>query len=143
MADDTDKIPILDSKSIDKAVKAIYEGFDVAEKIEPHLFEITLNAFTDAIDSVWGSVEFGETDFAFVQELKENTTVFSAFKTYTQQNEIASLLVDDDGKPRSFDSFRRKAEPLTDKYNVNYLQTEYNTAVQRAQVAKNIKEVSF
>ena len=66
--------------------------------------------------------------------------MFAAFKAHREQNDLAGLLVDDDGNARSFDSFRRAAAPVIGEYNVNWLQTEYATAVRVARTAVRFKQ---
>lgn len=50
-----------------------------------------------------------------------------------------NLLVDEKGKIRSFNEFKRKVEVVHKKYNQNYLQAEYQTAKRSAQAARDWK----
>lgn len=116
-------------------------GFDVEHKIDPDLFTDSYTALNEAVDrAVKLSVKWGKPDKGFIQELKRNNAVFAAFKAHREQNDLAGLLVDDDGNARSFDSFRRAAAPVIGEYNVNWLQTEYTTAVRVARTAVRFKQ---
>lgn len=76
----------------------------------------------------------------FLEELRTNNAVFSAFKTHRMQNDIARLLIDPEtGQLKSFDKWRRDIKGITDHYETDWLQTEYNTAVIRAHQAADWK----
>ena len=116
-------------------------GFDVEHKIDPDLFTDSYTALNEAVErAVKLSVKWGKPDKGFIQELKRNNAVFAAFKAHREQNDLAGLLVDDDGNARSFDSFRMAAAPVIGEYNVNWLQTEYTTAVRVARTAVRFKQ---
>lgn len=56
------------------------------------------------------------------------------------QNDIARLLIDPEtGQLKSFDKWRRDIKGITDHYETDWLQTEYNTAVIRAHQAADWK----
>ena len=126
---------------IKRVLRRIQRGFDVRHKIDPDLFNETYTALNEAIDrAVETSVKWGEPDRAFISELKHSNAVFAAFKAHREQNDLARLLVDDDGNTRSFDSFRKAAAPIVGEYNVNWLQTEYTTAIRTARTAVRFRQ---
>jgi hypothetical protein len=92
-----------------------------------------------AIDEAFADVESDTIDTDFVDQLKHNQQVFAAFKTHAQQNELVKLLINDEGKARSFSEFKKACEPILGQYNNNWLQTEYNTSLTRARFAANVK----
>lgn len=127
-------------KMIERVLRRIQRGFDVRHDIDPDLFASTATALNEAVDrAVSLSVEWGRPDRAFIRELKYSNAVFAAFKAHRQQNDLARLLVDADGNTRSFDSFRKAAAPIVGEYNVNWLQTEYTTAIRTARTALRFK----
>lgn len=129
------------TKMVERVLRRIQGGFDVEHKIDPDLFTDSCTALNEAVDrAVKLSVKWGKPDKGFIQELKRNNAVFAAFKAHREQNDLAGLLVDDDGNARSFDSFRRAAAPVIGEYNVNWLQTEYATAVRVARTAVRFKQ---
>lgn len=85
-------------------------------------------------------VEFGRENAEFIKQLKNNTGVFSAFKAHAETAEIAKLLINEDGKLRSFSEFKKEALLKSEEYNVRHLKTEYNTAVRSSRMAANFKQ---
>ena len=129
------------TKMVERVLRRIQGGFDVEHKIDPDLFTDSCTALNEAVDrAVKLSVKWGKPDKGFIRELKRNNAVFAAFKAHREQNDLAGLLVDDDGNARSFDSFRMAAAPVIGEYNVNWLQTEYATAVRVARTAVRFKQ---
>lgn len=125
---------------IDEALREIY-GNDTAQLINSRLFDITNGALQHAVTVEFDKegADWGQTNQSFIDEFRTNTAVFAAFKNHQQQNEIVSLLVDEKGELRSFSKFKKLALQVSDKYNINWLQTEYNTAVRTARAAVNFR----
>lgn len=71
-----------------------------------------------------------------VLQLKKNVAVFSAFKANHYAAAMRSLLLDEDGKKRSFNDFRKEAQKIDPKYNQLWLEAEYNMAIRQARSAK-------
>lgn len=114
------------------------KGFDVDKDIEPDLFAHTFDKLEEALD-VFGKPDWGTPDRDFLEALRHNEAVFAAFKTHKQQKELHSMLTDKEGKMKSFDQFRKDTETILTNYNVNWLRTEYDTAVRRARFAADWK----
>ena len=74
--------------------------------------------------------------------LKNNTFIFSCFKTHQQLERVSRLLHDDDGHVKPFNRFLRDVQSIDKKYNRTYLQAEYNFAVASAQSAGKWHEFS-
>lgn len=66
--------------------------------------------------------------------------MFAAFKNHQQTQELVGLLHDEDGNLRSFREFKKLALKISKDYNINWLQTEYNTAVRSARAAVNYRK---
>lgn len=134
-------ITLADDYSIDvdalvkRAIKEIYASKG-DKLINENLFKITNTPLQHAIDT--GLSEVKNQDAAFVKQFKTNAAVFSAFKNHQQTREMASLMIDENGKLRPFSKFRKMALEVSGKYNVEWLQTEYNTAVSAARTAANL-----
>lgn len=76
----------------------------------------------------------------FLEELRTNNAVFSAFKTHRMQNDVARQLIDQEtGRLKSFDRWRRDIQGMTSHYVDSWLKTEYDTAVNRAHQAADWK----
>ncbi|MBV7268384.1 phage minor head protein [Winogradskyella luteola] len=76
-----------------------------------------------------------KTNTKTVQQLKQNIYRFSAAKTYQELQKFNTYLVDEDGKERSFNDFKKLVLDKHPAYNLNYLQAEYQTAKASAQMA--------
>lgn len=72
--------------------------------------------------------------------LEESTFVFSGFKTYHELREVSALIQAEDGGFKSWDIFSQEVLAIDNRYNRNYLQAEYNFAVQSAQMATKWKD---
>ena len=100
---------------------------------------MTFQELNKAVDEGFGVVKYSSPDYDFVQELKYNNAVFSAFKNHHKSSELASLIRDEKGNLKSFHQFKKDAQPFVDK-EYRHLKTEYNTAVRSARSAANWKK---
>jgi hypothetical protein len=130
-----DKYAIDIDALINQALREIY-GNKGAELVNKKLFDITNNALQHGISPALETVK----DDNFVRSFKENTAVFAAYKNHQQTKAIAALMVDADGNLVPFYKFKKEALKISEDYNVNWLRTEYNTAVRAADMAANMKE---
>lgn len=104
---------------------------DVRSRIQRDIFEETLRLFDKA--AAEGLAESGKAaDDMFLDEIRRNNAVFSAFRTHRMQNDLASRLLDEDGNLKSFDRWVRDIRGMTSHYCGSWLRTEYDTAVIRA-----------
>ena len=69
--------------------------------------------------------------------LERDVFIFSGLKTHTQLTEARSKLKDDQGNIRSYYQFEQEILKLNNTYNRNYLEAEYQFAVQSTQSAAN------
>ena len=125
-----------------RGLRAIYNrDIDVRTDIERSIFDETLRLFNEATAiGLSQSVDPSAITNRFLEQLRTNNAVFSAFKTHRMQNDIARLLIDPEtGQLKSFDKWRRDIKGITDHYETDWLQTEYNTAVIRAHQAADWK----
>lgn len=123
-------------KLLNEALQEVY-GNKGDELVNKKLFDITNDALQHAVDT---SLARNDVDEGFIQQFKENTAVFAAFKNHQQTKEIAALLYDEEGNLVPFYKFKKRALQISEKYNVQWLQTEYNTAVRAARAAANLKK---
>ncbi len=112
---------------------------NVKTGIEPNLFNETFKVLNIAVDKSFARVEFNKPNTEFVNQLKYNNAVFAAFKAHREQNDLASNLLDKDGKLKSFQAFKKDTQHIVYKYE-KWRNTEYNTAVIRARQAANFKK---
>lgn len=107
---------------------------DISLEVWEHEFRQMSDALADGYGKT--GVEWGGTDWAFVQNLRYNTAVFDAFKCNREIREAARLLTNDDGSMKTWDEFRRDAMRVCEKYNQRWLQTEFNQAHAAAKAAR-------
>lgn len=93
--------------------------------------------FSDEMDS---SVDWNGADEKLRENLKKNVWKFSVAKNYQDCIRLSNLLMDDDGKLRSWSEFKKEAQKVVGDSN-RYLQTEYNTIVAAAQMARLWEEI--
>lgn len=67
--------------------------------------------------------------------LEKDAVIFSGLKTHAQLTEARSLLKDEIGNIRPYHLFEQDILKLNEKYNTNYLEAEYEFAVQSSQSA--------
>lgn len=129
-------------KALSDGLRSIYdEDIDVRTEIEQNIFEETLRQFNLATaQGLAESLDPSVITDRFLQELRTNNAVFSAFRTHRMQNDIARQLIDPlTGQLKSFDRWKLDIKGMTDHYCVQWLQTEYDTAVIRAHQAADWK----
>ncbi len=138
----SDKYTIDINKLLQEVLDELYNN-EVNDKEQPivsrPLFDVTNDALQDAIDKTF-EPEFGKKNEEFIKEFRHNTAVFAAFKNHRQTKEIIGALYDEQGNLRSFHEFKKRALKISKDYNVNWLRTEYNTAVRAARSAVNYRK---
>lgn len=77
---------------------------------------------------------------AMARKLDESLFLFSGFKTAQELKDASSLLRRPDGSVKSFSEFYIDIRSIDDKYNVHYLEAEYNFAVTSSQMAASWAE---
>lgn len=132
-------------KLVNKAIKELYRkkgNTGNTAAVDNTLFEVTNRVLQKGISGSFGTAgaEWNRQNHEFTRQFSENAAVFSAFKNHKQTAEIVSKLYRDDGSIRSFSEFKKEALKISQGYNKNWLQTEYNTAVRSARMAVNWKK---
>ncbi len=123
-------------KEIWELAKAVYEKKQ-GITANPELLKTTANTLCEAVSEGYGTidVDWNTPDHAMLQRLTQNVFQFSAAKNYQQLNDITQALKDENGKLREFPEFREAVDRMNLKYNRDWLQTEYQTAVASATAA--------
>ena len=122
-----------------KALQNIYKGFDVKKKIEKNIFWETLRLFNEAAAKGFSESEWDDTPDEFINQVRTNNKIWSAFRTHRMQNDLASKLLDENGQLKKFDKWVEDIKGMTNHYVGSWLRTEYNTAVIRAHQAADWK----
>lgn len=87
-----------------------------------------------------GEADFNTPDYGTIASLRNNLHAFSAAKSYSQIKAMNELILDDQGKIRSYSDFKDLALQVHADYNRNWLNTEYNTAIGQSQMAARWNE---
>lgn len=133
---EAEALPYNITELIKTALKEVYEN-NGGDLMNAALFEATYHNLLGAIDSGYGVVQFDQPDFEFVQKLRESARYFSARKTILQVIQLTALTADEaNGTSRSFSEFKRLSKGIIGNYNVDWLQTEYTTALMAARSAR-------
>lgn len=109
-----------------------YRTFDVKTEIDGDLFLATVRTFGRAAEEGFGQSDNDRLEEVFLEQIRDNLDVFSAFRTHRMQNDIASQLLDEKGKLKPFSRFQEDVQAIIGTYNTAWLETEYDTAVLRA-----------
>ena len=96
-------------------VAAIRETYECLRPALGHLSHTTPKVVRDALES--------------------NAFIFSGFKTYHTMREIGLSLTKDDGEIKPFAAFAQEVRAIHKRYNVRYLESEYDHAVGSALMA--------
>lgn len=124
-----------DQRALAASLKRIYgREFDPKDEIDKGLFSAIRESIDQGTEIGFNAV-VPDRDRDFLQALKSNNAVFSAFKTHRMQNDIAGQLLDGDGRLKSFAQFKADTAGMVDHQVNRWLRTEYNTAVLRAHQA--------
>ena len=124
-------------KLLEEALQEIYgnEGIQEGKRISPALFGACNQPIIEGISSTFEESGFGERNPLFVQQFRENSAVFSAFKAHAEQAALVETLLDREGNLKSFREWKKDALKICGKWNEQWLRTEYNTAVRAARSA--------
>jgi hypothetical protein len=126
-------------KLINEAIKEVYgDRAKQPELVNKNLFDITNKPLQDAIDTELKDLVQDNPEF--IRQFKENTAVFSAFKNHQQTQAFVDALRDEEGKIRSFYKFEKECRKIGEKFNRQYLQTEYNTLIRALRISANLKK---
>ncbi len=132
--------------TIAAAVLNIYKSkFNIDKEIEPNLYKETVSIFNRALSAGFADALSKGVPMpaeSFINDVKSNIDVFSAFRVHRMQKDIAALMLDEDGKLKPFSTFARDVKPYVSHQNRVWLETEYNTAVHRAQLASEWQQFS-
>lgn len=81
-----------------------------------------------------------ETPEELTNALRNNAFIFSGFKAYHTLSELGLQLTDETGTAKPFHKFAEDVKAINAKYNIRYLQAEYDHAVHSSQMAVKWKD---
>lgn len=110
--------------------KGSYSPDDIKEKPYQDLINQTYKVLNSAITD-------NDIPPEMLQKMQEDTFIFSGLKTHAQLLEASSMLLDDEGKIKSFNAFANDFNKINKDYNQNYLEAEHQFAISSSQSAAN------
>lgn len=108
--------------------------------IEENMFDAVWKTLNLATDKGFGARPADDPDQDFIREIKHNNAVFAAFKVHRAQNDMARLLLDKNGNLKPFEKWVEEVMPIADHQMIDWLRTEYDTAVIRAHRAADWRQ---
>lgn len=110
-------------------VKEVYKEKDLPkDKVSRPIVKTQAERFEQGVNSILGEVDFDSPEFYLREVLRKNMWQFSAAKNYNDCVRLNNLLLDENGKLRSWSDFLYEAKKVIGD-SVRYLKTEYNTIV--------------
>ena len=128
----------IDTKVIEHHLRRVYEAKNPTGRwIESGMYQAVRDVLEEAVNMGMGDGSQGRVplDTGLSASLAHSAEVFSAFKVHRMQRDMARLLWDDQGNLRSFREWRELVTPIAAHQVGPWLETEYSTAVLRAQQA--------
>lgn len=123
---------------IAKAVKNIYNKKLLAGDLDVELWRANVARLVEAVQEGVGkkyhSINYQDKDHDLMVQLRRNIYTFAAFKNHSNIKDMVDFL-QEDGKVVSFSDFKAKAEQIGKVYNINWLKSEYNTALAQSDMA--------
>lgn len=110
--------------------KGSYQAEDINDKVYQKLINETYKVFDETIRDNDIPEEMRE-------KLQNDAFIFSGLKTHSQLLEASTMLLDKEGKIRSFEQFAQDFNKVNKKYNQNYLEAEWQFAISSSQSAAN------
>jgi SPP1 gp7 family putative phage head morphogenesis protein len=103
----------------------------------PELLKTTAGKIMQAVKEGYGNIkaQWNSPDKAMIDNLTQNVYSFSAAKNYQELRDITNAMIGENGNLNEWSDFRSKVQEINGKYNRDWLQTEYDTAVSSAQSA--------
>lgn len=129
-------LSLFTKEQLTSLLRKYHKGQIKADQIPDELFNATLDKLEEGVLKV----EYTDRDQDLIDQLKENVSVFSAFKSWRQSGEMLANLLDEDGNKRTFAQFAKEARKIDTEYNRTWLEAEYNMAIRQARTAVQWKD---
>ena len=138
---------VLSEQEMDELIAGIYSGlitemnlpenlyFAIADRLKEGVYKGFGIDFNELKDKAVSGFKFDVKDLELLTELRENTYMFSAAKTFNEVLDFRGVMVNGDGEIKPFKEFKQDMLALDEQYNKNWLRAEYDTAYGQAQSA--------
>lgn len=121
-------------RQISNLIEAVSEGRITTGELPEDLYFAIADYLKEALYKGFGGTieEFGGRNLELLEELRTNIYMFSGAKTYQQIRQMTEQLATSE----SFAEFKKQALATYEQYNVDWLKTEYQTAIGQATQAR-------
>lgn len=146
MPDLADEQPLFTAEEIDAFIAAVYEKSVGTNQPDSNRITAYANKFGEALalgyGKTIGEVDYNSPDADMLRSLRENIFHFSTAKNKTEILALRSLLIDEQGKPRTFESFRAEASNVLGEFQGNWMRAEYDLALNASTMASRWVQLS-
>ena len=127
--------PFIEEQDAEPFLQAVFIGAITPTNLSVINYAKTVNYLMNATNEGLGGIagEFGTGINAATIKIEENVWRFAAAKQYQQVRTLSSLIF----KGVDFETFKKPALNVWQDYNVNWLQSEWQTGFTQAQNARN------
>lgn len=138
----SDKFKYSDDQ-LKELLSGIFDGSITEYEIPEDLYFAISDYLKSALYAGFGGnlTNFKGKDLELLTELRENTYMFSAAKSYQQVKEIQSLMFDENGDRVGSREFNRLGAETFETWNRSWGETEYNTAQAQGMAAVKWNEI--
>jgi hypothetical protein len=131
-------INIFSDEEIERIVIGVYSGLITPQSLDVATYSRVAEKLTNGVYNGFGKaltdVEWNSPDYAMLNDLRNNVYKFSGVKQYHQVREMVDAIYDGD-RVKLFSEYKNTGGEIFEKYNVNYLQAEYNAAISQSRSA--------
>lgn len=126
-------------------IRKVYDGLlkpgDVDEDLHKAQYDKLKAAVGEGFQVDLNAIDSESLDGGLAEQFRRNVFVFSSFKNYHQIREMSQQLLDEDGAVRSFQEFAKVATQVHERYNLAWLEAEYEHAVGSGQMARKWQDI--
>lgn len=126
-------------KTINQLIEKVFKGLLKSGDVDEDLYLYTATQLFKGAEKGFGTklidLEKDTIEDTMLLSIRENTYVFSGFKSYQQIRQMSGELVDSKGTLRTFNEFKKIAKGINHDYNERFLKAEFNTAIRAGQAS--------
>jgi len=131
-------------KLLDAALEAVFDG-ELTNGLHLPTLKYNLKKLYKGIDQglgiAYSKLDDSDSRKALATKLRQNARSFAAFKNHSNMVALTKAMIGDDEEIISFDQFKELAAPIYTNYNVNWLETEFNSAIANTQMAEKWQQI--
>lgn len=137
------KVDVFNDDDFDRIIQGILVGSITVNNLDPQTYfkiaEKLMNGVYEGFGKDFKGLDFGSADYQMLFDLRTNVYVFSGAKTYQQTRDVSALMTSNNNVT-TLAEFKKQAKAILTDYNVNYLTTEYNSAIAQSRSASQWME---